>query len=126
MFRNIRSEYYEAKRYERKVRNEYLRRTRKLTEIIFCSRNQIKGINIRIVSIVRYSGYYLNYTRAELRDIEGRALKRMYPQCPSLYALFRYRLRKNSKTCCVLCLSRYCVRLPLTILKDYWEYKSQS
>ena len=37
-----------------KINKEYLRRTRKLTEIKLCCRNLIKGINTWAVLLVRY------------------------------------------------------------------------
>ena len=46
-----------------KIQKEYLRRTRKLLETKPSSRNLIKGINTWAVSLVRYSGPFLKWTR---------------------------------------------------------------
>ena len=46
-----------------KIRKEYLRRTRKLLETKLSSRNLIKWINTWAVSLVRYSGSFLKWTR---------------------------------------------------------------
>ena len=46
-----------------KTRKEYLRRTRKLLETKLSSRNLIKGINTKAVTLVRYSGLFLKWTR---------------------------------------------------------------
>ena len=53
-----------------KIRKEYLRRTRKLLETKLSSRNLVKGINIKAVPLVRYSGPFLKWTRDELKWIE--------------------------------------------------------
>ena len=45
-----------------KIKNEYLRRTRKLLETMLSSRNLIKGINTSAVHLVRYSGPFLKWT----------------------------------------------------------------
>ena len=50
-----------------KIQKEYLRRTRKLLETKLSRRNLIKGINIWAVSLVRYSGPFLKWTRDELK-----------------------------------------------------------
>ena len=50
-----------------KIRKEYLRRTRKLLETKLSCRNLIKGINTWAVSLVRYSGPFLKWTRDELK-----------------------------------------------------------
>ena len=52
-----------------KILKEYLRRTRKLLETKLCCRNLIKEINIWAVSLVRYSGPFLKWTRDELRQM---------------------------------------------------------
>ena len=61
----------------RKIRNEYLRRTRKLLETKLCSRNVMKGINSWKVSFVWYSGPFLKWTREELRQMDQRTRKLM-------------------------------------------------
>ena len=60
-----------------KIKKQYLRRTRKLLEIKLSSRNLIKGINTRAVSIVKYSGPFLKWTREELKQIDQRTRKLM-------------------------------------------------
>ena len=54
-----------------KIRKEYLRRTRKLLETKLSSRNLIKGINTWAVSLVKYSGPFLKWTRDEVSRKEG-------------------------------------------------------
>ena len=49
------------------IRKEYLRRARKLLETKLSSRNLIKGINTWAVSLVRYSGPFLKWTREKLK-----------------------------------------------------------
>ena len=58
-------------------KNEYLRRTRKLLETKLHSRNLIKEINTWAVSLVRYSGPFLKWTREELQLIDKRIRKLM-------------------------------------------------
>ena len=60
-----------------KIQKEYLRRTRKLLETKLSSRNLIKGINTWAVSLVRYSGPFLKWTRDELRQMDQRTRKLM-------------------------------------------------
>ena len=60
-----------------KIQKEYLRWTRKLLETKLKSRNLIKGINIWAVSLVRYSGPFLKWTRDELRQMDQRIRKLM-------------------------------------------------
>ena len=60
-----------------KIQKEYLRRTRKLLETKLCCRNLIKGINTWAVSLVRYSGLFLKWTREELKQISQRTRKLM-------------------------------------------------
>ena len=58
-----------------KIQKEYLRRTRKLLETKLYSRNLIKGINTWAVSLVRYSGPFLKWTREELQQMDQRTRK---------------------------------------------------
>ena len=58
-----------------KIQKEYLRRTRKLLEIKFSSRNLIKGIHTWAVSLVRYSGPFPKWTRDELKQMDQRTRK---------------------------------------------------
>ena len=48
-----------------KIKKEYLRRTRKLPETKLSSKNLIKRINTWAVSLLRYSGPFLKWTREE-------------------------------------------------------------
>ena len=59
------------------IQKEYLRRTRKLLETKLNSRNLIRGINTWAVSLVRYSGPFLKWTRDELKQIDQRTRKLM-------------------------------------------------
>ena len=60
-----------------KIQKEYPRRTRKLHKKKLSSRNLIKGMNIWVVSLVRYSGHFLKCTRDELRQMNQRTRKLM-------------------------------------------------
>ena len=60
-----------------KIQKEYIRRTRKLLETKLSSRNLIKGINTWAVSLVRYSGPFLKWTREELKQMDQRTRKLM-------------------------------------------------
>ena len=60
-----------------KIQKEYPRRTRKLLETKLSSKNLIKGINTWAVSLVRYSGPFLKWSRDELRHMEQRTRKLM-------------------------------------------------
>ena len=53
-----------------KLQKEYLRRTRKLPETKLYCKKLIKGINTRIVPLVRYSGHFLKWSREELKQID--------------------------------------------------------
>ena len=63
-----------------KIQKEYLRRTRKLLEIKRSCRNLNKGINTWAVSLVRYSGPFLKWTRDELKQMDQRTRKLMTMQ----------------------------------------------
>ena len=60
-----------------KIRNEYLRRTRKLLETKLSSRNLIKGMNTWAVPLIRYSGPFLKWTRDELKQMDQRTRQLM-------------------------------------------------
>ena len=60
-----------------KILKEYLRRNRKLIETKLSSRNIIKGINTWAVSLVRYSGLFLKWTKDELIQMDQRTRKLM-------------------------------------------------
>ena len=59
------------------IQKEYLRRTRKLLETKLYCKNFIKGINTWVVSLVRYSGPFLKWTRDELKQMDQRTRKLM-------------------------------------------------
>ena len=52
------------------VRKEYLRRTRKVLQTKLFHRDIIKEINTYVVTLVRYSGLLLKWTREDLRYID--------------------------------------------------------
>ena len=58
-----------------KIQKEYIRRTRKLHETKLPNLNFIKGINTWAVSLVRYSGPFLKWTRDELKQMDQRTRK---------------------------------------------------
>ena len=60
-----------------KITKEYFCRTKKLLETKLYSRNIIKGMNTWSVSLVRYSGLFLKYTREELKQMDERTRKLM-------------------------------------------------
>ena len=60
-----------------KIQKEYPKRTRKLQKTKLSSRNLIKGINTWAVSLVRYSGPFLKWTREELKPMDQRTRKLM-------------------------------------------------
>ncbi len=60
-----------------KIQKEYLRRTRKLLETKLSSRNLIKGINTCAVSLMRYSGPFLKWTRDKFEQMDQRSRKLM-------------------------------------------------
>ena len=68
------------------MKKEYFRRTRKLLEIKLYNRNLVKGINIWAVSLVRYSGPFLKWTKKELKQIDQRTRKLM-----TMYKALHYR-----------------------------------
>ena len=60
-----------------KIKKKYLWRTRKLLETKLCSRNLIKGINTSDVSLVRYLGSFLKWTREQVKQMDQRTRKLM-------------------------------------------------
>ena len=62
---------------KQKIKKEYFRRTRKQLKTKRSSRNLIKGINTWAVSLVRYSGPFLKWTREELKQMDQRTRKLM-------------------------------------------------
>ena len=61
-----------------KITKKYFRRTGKLLETILYSRNLIKGINIWVVPLVRYSEPFLKWTREEHKQMDQRTRKLMH------------------------------------------------
>ena len=64
-------------RWKKKIKKEYLRRTRKLLKTKPCGRKLIKGINTWAVPLVRYSGHFVKWTREELKQMDQRTRKLM-------------------------------------------------
>ena len=60
-----------------KIKREYLRRIRKILETKLNSRNLIKGMNTWAVSVVRYTGPFLGWTKEELQSMDRRTRKLM-------------------------------------------------
>ena len=60
-----------------KVKTEYYRRVRKILETKLNSGNIITGINTWAVSLQRYSAAFLNWTRAELEQMDRQTRKLM-------------------------------------------------
>ena len=71
---NIGSRHHQTTRDGKKI-EEYLRRMRKQPETKLYYRHIIKEINKRVISLVRYSGPYLKFTREELQQIDQRTRK---------------------------------------------------
>ena len=61
----------------KKMRKEYLRRTRTLSETKLCRRNLIKGVNIWAVPIVRYWEPFLKWMRDKHQQTDQRTRKLM-------------------------------------------------
>ena len=59
------------------IKKEYPRRTRKPLETKLCGRDLIKRISTWAVSLVRYSGPFLKWTRQELKQMDQRTRKLM-------------------------------------------------
>ena len=68
----LKADTFKQAEMKKKVTKKTLRRTWKLLENKICSRNFIKGMNTWVVSLVRYSGQFLKWTRKELRQIDQR------------------------------------------------------
>ena len=76
--RNIGSRHYQTSIDKRKkIRKEYLRRTRKLLETRINWRNLMKRKNIWAVSLVRYSEPLFKWIKEELRQMYQRTSKLM-------------------------------------------------
>ena len=75
--RNLGGRHHQTSRNEKQNLKKYLRRTRKLLETKLSNRNIIKGINTWAVSLVRYLGRFLKWTREELRQMNQRTRKLM-------------------------------------------------
>ena len=68
---NVGSRYNQTSGDEKAFKKEYFRRTRKLLETKLHSRNLIKGLNTRVVFILRYSGPFLKRMK-ELQEMNER------------------------------------------------------
>ena len=64
-------------RWMKKIKKEYLCRTKKILETKLSSINLIKEMNSWAVSLVRYSGPFLKWTREELEQMDQRTRKPM-------------------------------------------------
>ena len=74
--KTLEADTIKQKRNERKIiKKEYLRRTRKLLEIKLYCGNLNKGINTRVVSLVRYSEPFVKWMREELQQMNLRTRK---------------------------------------------------
>ena len=58
-----------------KVGSEYKRRVRKILETKLNGGNVIKGINTWAIPVLRYSAAFLNWTKAELQEMDRRTRK---------------------------------------------------
>ena len=57
-----------------KIKKKYLRRTRKLHETKLSGRNLTKGINTCVVSLVRFSGSFVKWTREEANGLKKKEM----------------------------------------------------
>ena len=80
---------------EKKLKKEYIRRTRKLLQTKLCSRNLVKGINAWAVLLVRYSGPFLKWTGEEHKKIDQR-----HPQKNSQWSCIRHCILEMTLTMC--------------------------
>ena len=71
----LKADTIKQEQMKEKIQKEHLRRTRKLLETKLSCRNLIKGINTWAVSLVRYSGPFLKWTRDELKQVDQRTRK---------------------------------------------------
>ena len=69
---NLEADTMKQEEMKEKMKNEYLRRTRKLLETKLYFKTLIKGINTWAVPIVRYLGSFLMWKREELKQIDQR------------------------------------------------------
>ena len=63
------------KEMKRRVRDEYLRRVRFLAKSKLNAWNMVQGINAWAVGVVRYSSGILEWTKAELSEMDVRTMK---------------------------------------------------
>ena len=66
-----------AEMNEKNFLKEYLRRTRKRFEPMFCCRNLHKGINTWMVPLVIYVGPFLKWTKEKLQQMDQKTRKLM-------------------------------------------------
>ena len=62
---------------KKKIARENLRRIKKLLETNLCCRNLIKGVNIKAVLLVRFSGPFLTGTEEKLIQMDQKTKKLM-------------------------------------------------
>ena len=76
-FRVLEADTIKQVQMKDKIQKEYLRRTRKVLETKLSRRNFIKGINTCAVSLMRYSGPFLKWTRDKFEQMDQRTRKLM-------------------------------------------------
>ena len=77
ILRRLGGRHHQTNADERKNKKDYLGIILKLLVTKLCCRNLIKWINIWAVSIVRYSGPFLKWTRDELMQMDQKTTKLM-------------------------------------------------
>ena len=64
-----------------KIRKKHLRQMRKILETKLNTRNIIKRINNRVVTLIKSSGVFLKFTREEIRQIYQKTTKKLMNKC---------------------------------------------
>ena len=68
---------------KRSMKKEYIRRVKKTLSSKLNAGNIIKAINSWAVSLLRYSGGIVNWTKSELAELDRRTRKLLTIQCSS-------------------------------------------
>ena len=76
----LEAETIKQQEMKEKSKKEYIRRNKKLLKIKLYSRSLVRGINVWAVTLVRYSGSFLKWTRKELKQMDQRIGKLMTMQ----------------------------------------------
>ena len=71
----LQADEVQEKEMKEKVGSEYKRRVRKILETKLNGGNVIKGINTWAIPVLRYSAAFLNWTKAELQEMDRRTRK---------------------------------------------------